>query len=45
MPKNHDAHRDLKKKPLLTLKEKRTAKHAKKQNRNSQSMVMPATTH
>lgn len=45
MPKNHDAHRDMKKKALLTPKEKRMAKHAKKSSRNAQPMIVPATTH
>ncbi len=43
MPKSHDAHRDAKKKPLLTAKEKRKAKHAKKHSHDVQPFITPVT--
>lgn len=45
MPKSHHADKDTKKKPLLTAKEKRTAKHAKKHSHDAQPFIVPATTH
>ncbi|MCX6998458.1 MAG: hypothetical protein NTV49_15590 [Kiritimatiellaeota bacterium] len=41
MSKSHDAKASAKKKPLLTLKEKRLAKHAKKLAKTSASLAMP----
>lgn len=45
MPKSHHSSRDkdTKKKPLMTLKEKRMAKHAKKHSQDVQTLVTPAT--
>ncbi len=45
MPKTHNAHRDAKKKPLMTAKEKRMAKHAKKHSHDVQPLITPVTTH
>lgn len=45
MPKSHNTHRDTKKKPLMTAKEKRVAKHAKKHSHDAQPFIAPATTH
>lgn len=45
MPKSHNAHRDTKKKPLMTAKEKRMAKHAKKHSQDAQPFITPQTTH
>lgn len=44
MPKTHNTHRDTKKKPLMTPKEKRMAKHAKKHNEDVQPFMPPANT-
>ena len=41
MSKSHDAKANAKKKPLMTLKEKRQAKHAKKLAKASASLSMP----
>jgi hypothetical protein len=43
MPKSHNAHRDAKKKPMMTPKEKRTAKHAKKHSHDVQPLITPTT--
>lgn len=43
MPKTHNIHRESKKKPLMTAKEKRLAKHAKKHGNEVQPLVNPAT--
>ncbi|OIR05512.1 hypothetical protein GALL_122550 [mine drainage metagenome] len=45
MPKTHHSSRDVKKKPLLTPKEKRMAKHAKKHSQDTQPLITPVTTH
>lgn len=45
MPKSHNTHRDAKKKPLMTPKEKRMAKHAKKHSHDEQPFITPVTTH
>jgi hypothetical protein len=45
MPKSHHADKETKKKPLLTAKEKRSAKHAKKHHNDVQPFITPATTH
>lgn len=45
MPKNHNAHKDPKKQPLLTPKEKRMAKHAKKHSHDVQPLITPANSH
>jgi len=45
MPKSHNTHKDTKKKPLMTAKEKRMAKHAKKHSHDMQPLITPATTH
>lgn len=45
MPKSHNAHRDTKKKPLMTAKEKRMAKHAKKHSQDAQPFITQPTTH
>ena len=42
VPKTHNSIKQTKKKPLLTAKEKRVAKHAKKQQENA---VVPLITH
>jgi hypothetical protein len=43
MPKSHNAHRDTKKKPLMTPKEKRMAKHEKKHSHDAQPFITPDT--
>lgn len=45
MPKSHNAHRDTKKKPMMTAKEKRMVKHAKKHDHDVQPLITPVTTH
>ncbi len=45
MPKSHHSSRDIKKKPLLTPKEKRMAKQAKKHSHDAQPLITPVTTH
>jgi hypothetical protein len=47
MSKSHHASRDrdMKKKPLLTPKERRMAKHAKKHMHDVQPLLPPDTTH
>ncbi len=48
MPKSHHSSRDkdMKKKPLMTAKEKRVAKHAKKHSQDVQPLIVPPpTTH
>lgn len=45
MPKTHHSSRETKKKPLLTPKEKRMAKHAKKHGQDAQPLITPVTTH
>ncbi len=45
MSKSHNVHRDTKKKPLMTAKEKRMAKHDKKHQQENQTFISPATTH
>ena len=47
MPKSHHASRDkdMKKKPLMSAKEKRMAKHAKKHSQEVQPLITPTTTH
>lgn len=47
MPKTHHSSRDkdMKKKPLMTAKEKRMAKHAKKHAHDIQPLIPPDTTH
>ncbi len=42
MPKSHHSNRNIKKKPLLTPKEKKMAKHAKKHMHDVQPLI-PAT--
>lgn len=44
MPKTHNAHRETKKKPLMTAKEKRLAKHEKKHMHDVQPLIVPPTT-
>ncbi len=43
MSKSHHSTRELKKKPLLTPKEKRMAKHAKKHIHDVQPFITPVT--
>ncbi len=43
MPKTHNTHRESKKKPLMTAKEKRMAKHAKKHPHEVQALVTTTT--
>jgi len=43
MPKSHNAHRDTKKKPLMTAKEKRMAKHEKKHSHDVQPFIPTVT--
>ena len=45
MSKAHHTSKDLKKKPLLTPKEKKTAKQVKKHNHDVQPFIIPVTTH
>jgi hypothetical protein len=45
MPKSHHADKETKKKPLLTAKEKRNAKHAKKHSHDIQPLITQPTTH
>ncbi|HLP96955.1 MAG TPA: hypothetical protein VK149_00780 [Sideroxyarcus sp.] len=45
MPKTHNTHREMKKKPLMTAKEKRMAKHAKKHSQDVQPLITPPTMH
>ncbi len=45
MPKTHHADKETKKKPLLTPKEKKMAKHAKKHSHDVQPLITPDTTH
>ncbi|MBI3480782.1 MAG: hypothetical protein HY016_10575 [Nitrosomonadales bacterium] len=45
MPKTHNTHKDTKKKPLLTPKEKRMVKHMKKHSQDAQPFITPAITH
>ena len=43
MPKSHHSNKEMKKKPLLTPKEKRAAKHMKKHSNNEAPVLI--TTH
>lgn len=45
MPKSHHFHKDIKKQPLMTPKEKRAAKRAKKHMHEVQPLVTPDNTH
>jgi hypothetical protein len=45
MPKSHNTHKDTKKKPMMTPKEKRMAKHAKKHMHDVQPLITPTTHH
>jgi len=45
MPKTHNTHKDEKKKPLMTAKEKRTAKQVKKHSHDVQPLITPAMSH
>jgi hypothetical protein len=45
MPKSHHSDKDMKKKPMMTPKEKRMAKHAKKHSHDVQPLITPTTTH
>ncbi len=45
MPKSHHSNRNIKKKPLLTPKEKKMAKHAKKHMHDVQPLIPPDATH
>ena len=45
MPKSHNTHKDAKKKPLMTQKEKRVAKHAKKHSHDAQPLITSNMTH
>jgi hypothetical protein len=45
MPKSHETHKSDKKKPLMTLKEKRRAKHEKKHEHDAQPLITPAGHH
>ncbi len=47
MPKSHHASRDrdMKKQPMMTPKEKKMAKHAKKHSHDVQPLITPPTTH
>lgn len=47
MPSSHHTNRDkdMKKKPLLTPKEKKMAKHAKKHAHDVQPLITPETHH
>ncbi len=41
MPKSHHSNKETKKKPLMTPKEKRAAKHAKKHMQDVQPLITP----
>ena len=45
MPKSHNASRDrdMKKQPMMTPKEKKMAKHAKKHSHDVQPLIIPPT--
>lgn len=45
MPKSHDVHRDAKKKPLMTLKEKRMSKREKKHSHDMQPLIPQPVAH
>jgi len=45
MSKAHHTSKDLKKKPLLTPKEKKVAKQEKKHNHDVHPFIIPVTTH
>jgi len=45
MSKSQHSSRDAKKKPLLTAKERRMAKHEKKHSHDVQPLITPVTTH
>lgn len=47
MPRSHhpSRDRDMKKQPMMTPKEKRKAKHAKKQNEDAQPLITLPTHH
>ena len=45
MSKSFHATRNIKKKPVLSPKEKRAVKHAKKHSHDIQPLITPATTH
>ncbi|GAB4115322.1 MAG: hypothetical protein Fur0026_01000 [Sideroxydans sp.] len=45
MPKSHNVHKDRKKKPMMTLKEKRMAKHEKKHIHEAQPLITPGMAH
>lgn len=45
MSKSHNSSRNIKKQPLMTPKEKRMAKHAKKHSEDVQPLITPDTTH
>lgn len=41
MPKSHNIHKETKKKPLLTAKEKKQAKQAKKHGHDVRPLITP----
>jgi len=45
MSKSHHSTRNIKKKPLLTPKEKKLAKHEKKHLNDIKPLIAPVTTH
>ncbi len=45
MSKSQHSNRDTKKKPLMTAKEKKLAKHMKKHSHDVQPLITPITTH
>jgi hypothetical protein len=45
MSKSHHSSKDVKKQPLMTPKEKRMAKHAKKHSQDVQQLITPVVTH
>lgn len=45
MSKSHHSSKDIKKQPLMTAKEKRMAKHAKKHSQDVQPLIAPVVTH
>jgi hypothetical protein len=45
MSKSHHSSKNIKKKPLLTPKEKKVAKQVKKHSHDVQPFIPPATTH
>ena len=45
MPKSHNTHKDTKKKPMMTPKEKRMAKQVKKHSHDVQPLITQPTTH